>query len=74
MLADHMTGRRAMGEATAVLATHTQKAPVGGLDPAARGRFAWGKFVKGLTRLYKHGGVSLMECVVPWVRVGAGDG
>ncbi|MGI5818112.1 MAG: hypothetical protein ACOX9R_08440 [Armatimonadota bacterium] len=33
---------------------------------AARGRFAWGGKVKGPARNFKHGGVSLMECVVPW--------
>ncbi len=32
---------------------------------AARGRFAWGGKVKGPPRNFKHGGVSLMECLVP---------
>ena len=36
---------------------------------AARGRFDWGKYVKGAGSLFKHGGVSLMECVVPWIKV-----
>jgi hypothetical protein len=34
---------------------------------AARGRFAWGKYVRGGNKLYKHEGVSLMECLTPWM-------
>jgi hypothetical protein len=34
---------------------------------AARGRFAWGGRVRGDSSLFKHGGVSLMECLAPWV-------
>jgi hypothetical protein len=34
---------------------------------AARGRFAWGGRVRGDSSLFKHGGVSLMECLVPWI-------
>jgi hypothetical protein len=36
---------------------------------AARGRFAWGKYVRGGNKLYKHEGISLMECLTPWVEV-----
>lgn len=36
---------------------------------AARGRFAWGRYVPGGNKLYKHEGVSLMECMTPWIIV-----
>jgi hypothetical protein len=36
---------------------------------AARGRFAWGGRVKGPARNFKHGGVSSMECLVPFTAV-----
>ena len=31
--------------------------------------FAWGSIVRGPTSLFKHGGVSLMECLVPWIEI-----
>lgn len=73
VLAQHMKAGRATDEATVALSTLRGKAWVSGQTAAARGRFAWGKFVTGATRLYKHGGVSLMECVVPWVTCTATD-
>ncbi|MEA3401059.1 MAG: hypothetical protein U9R79_07440 [Armatimonadota bacterium] len=36
---------------------------------AARGRFAWGGRVTGPPRNFKHGGVSLVECLVPALRL-----
>ncbi len=36
---------------------------------AARGRFGWGGAVRGGASLFKHGGVSLMECLVPWLEI-----
>jgi hypothetical protein len=36
---------------------------------AAIGRFAWGRYVRGGSKLYKHEGVSLMECITPWIEV-----
>jgi len=67
VLASHFKQGRLTREATVQLVTGTDKAWVSGQTAAARGRFAWGGKVKGATKLYKHGGVSLMECVVPWV-------
>ncbi len=34
---------------------------------AARGRFGWAHKVPGESNAFKHGGVSLMECMVPWI-------
>jgi hypothetical protein len=74
VLASHFKGGRLTRDATVQLVTSTGgKAWVSGQTAAARGRFAWGGKVKGATKLYKHGGVSLMECVVPWVTMGATD-
>lgn len=67
VLANHFKQGRLTREATVQLVTGTDKAWVSGQTAAARGRFAWGGKVKGATKLYKHGGVSLMECVVPWI-------
>lgn len=67
VLASHFKQGRLTREATVQLVTGTDKAWVSGQTAAARGRFAWGGKVKGATKLYKHGGVSLMECIVPWV-------
>jgi hypothetical protein len=58
---------RSTTEATQALAD-TGKVWVDGPVGAARGRFGWGSKVPGGSSLFKHGGVSLMECVVPWVR------
>lgn len=72
VLASHFKGGRLTREATVQLVTSTStggKAWVSGQTAAARGRFAWGGKVKGATKLFKHGGVSLMECVVPWIAV-----
>jgi len=69
VLASHFKQGRLTREATVQLVIGTDKAWVSGQTAAARGRFAWGGKVKGATKLYKHGGVSLMECVVPFVRV-----
>jgi len=71
VLASHFKQGRLTREATVQLVTGTDKAWVSGQTAAARGRFSWGRKVPGATKLYKHGGVSLMECVVPWVRVTA---
>lgn len=68
VLASHFKGGRVTRDATVQLVTSTGgKAWVSGQTAAARGRFAWGGKVKGATKLFKHGGVSLMECVVPWL-------
>jgi len=74
VLAKHFRQGRLTREAAVQLVTHTDKAWVSGQTAAARGRFAWGGKVKGPTKLYKHGGVSLMECVVPWVTAGSANG
>ncbi|MGD9519450.1 MAG: hypothetical protein AB7W28_08020 [Armatimonadota bacterium] len=67
VLSEHFKQGRCTNEATVELTTSTDKAWVSGPKAAARGRFAWGGKVKGPTKLFKHGGVSLMECVTPWV-------
>jgi hypothetical protein len=68
VLASHFKGGRLTREATVQLATSTGgKAWISGQTAAARGRFDWGGKVKGAIKLFKHGGVSLMECVVPWI-------
>ena len=68
LLAKHFKAGRSTDEATSAL-IHTRKVWISGTRAAARGRFAWGGAVKGATRLFKHGGVSFMECIVPWVQV-----
>jgi len=71
VLASHFKGGRLTRDATVQLVTSAGgKAWVSGQTAAARGRFAWGGKVKGATKLFKHGGVSLMECVVPWIHIG----
>lgn len=72
VLASHFKQGRVTREATVQLVTGTDKAWVSGQTAAARGRFAWGGKVKGAIKLFKHGGVSLMECVVPWITSGGG--
>lgn len=67
VLAKHFKQGRCTGEATIELRTRTDKAWLSGQDAAARGRFAWGGKVAGAIKLYKHGGVSFMECLTPWV-------
>jgi hypothetical protein len=66
LLAEHFKLGRSCHEATDALA-ETGKVWVQGRTAAARGRFAWGGHVRGPTSLFKHGGVSLMECLVPWM-------
>ncbi len=63
LLADHFKAGRSTGRATPQL-SRSRLAWVSGEDAAARGRFAWGSRVRGATRLFKHGGVTLMECMV----------
>jgi hypothetical protein len=66
LLAEHFKLGRSCHDATDALAA-TGKVWVEGSVAAARGRFAWGGQVRGATSLFKHGGVSLMECLVPWM-------
>ncbi len=66
LMAEHFQLGRSTRAATDALAA-TGKAWVQGSVGAARGRFAWGGAVRGAGSLFKHGGVSLMECLVPWV-------
>ena len=66
VLARYFKGGRSTREADEGLAA-TGKAWVYGNVGAARGRFAWGGMVRGAGSLFKHGGVSLLECMVPWV-------
>jgi hypothetical protein len=68
VLAEHFKLGRSTRAATDALAA-TGKAWVRGNVGAARGRFAWGGIVRGAGSLFKHGGVSLMECLVPWCMV-----
>lgn len=68
LLADAFKHGRSTTAATQALAD-TGKAWVQGNAGAARGRFDWGGRVKGAGSLFKHGGVSLMECVIPWIIV-----
>ncbi len=68
ILAAHFKAGRSTDAATAEL-VHSDKVWLSGTRAAARGRFAWGGVVKGATRLFKHGGVSLMESLVPWIAV-----
>jgi hypothetical protein len=68
ILAEHFKLGRSTRATTDALAA-TGKAWVQGSVGAARGRFAWGGLVRGSGSLFKHGGVSLMECLVPWVIV-----
>jgi|LSQX01.2.fsa_nt_gb hypothetical protein len=75
ILAKHFKNQRCTTSATIdeamKLASGTGgKAWVSDRTAAARGRFAWGGKVKGPIKLYKHGGVSLMECITPWLSVG----
>lgn len=65
VLARYFKGGRSTREADEGLAA-TGKAWVYGNLGAARGRFAWGGAVRGAGTLFKHGGVSLMECMVPY--------
>lgn len=73
LLSEHFKGNRATERATDALCT-TDKVYLHGEGAAARGRFAWGARVPSAVRLYKHGGVSLMECLVPWIEIGGSDG
>lgn len=66
LLARHFKAGRSTDAATAEL-VHSDKVWLSGTRAAARGRFSWGGVVKGATRLFKHGGVSLMESLVPWI-------
>jgi hypothetical protein len=68
VLAEYFKLARCARAASDALAA-TGKAWVRGGVAAARGRFAWGGQVRGPTSLFKHGGVSLMECLVPWVQM-----
>jgi len=70
ILAEHFKLGRSTRAATDTLAT-TGRAWVQGSVGAARGRFAWGGIVRGAGSLFKHGGVSLLECLVPWVEADA---
>ncbi len=70
VLAEHFKLGRSTRVTSDALAA-TGKAWVRGNVAAARGRFAWGGIVRGAGSLFKHGGVSLMECLVPWE---VGDG
>ena len=73
LLARHFKAGRSTDAATAEL-VHSDKVWLSGTRATARGRFAWGHAVRGAPRLFKHGGVSLMEGLVPWVSVSRGDG
>jgi hypothetical protein len=66
VLAEHFKLGRSTRAATDALAA-TGKAWVRSNVGAAWGRFAWGGMVRGAGSLFKHGGVSLMECLMPWV-------
>jgi hypothetical protein len=68
LLASQFKGTRCTDNATGDLA-RCPKCWLSGKLAAARGRFAWGARVKGAPVLYTHGGVSLMECIVPWITV-----
>jgi hypothetical protein len=68
VLAEHFKLGRSTRATTDALAA-TGKAWVWGNVGAARGRFAWGGMVRGAGSLFKHGGVSLLECLVPYVFV-----
>jgi hypothetical protein len=65
VLAEAFRHGRSMQGATDALAA-TSKAWVQGSTSAARGRFAWGSIVRGAGSLFKHGGVTLLECILPW--------
>lgn len=57
------------GRSTAVLSdalAATGKAWIGDGMAAVRGRYSWGSLVPGSSSLFKHGGVSLLECLTPW--------
>jgi len=47
----------------------TGKVGLGNGTAAARGRFGWGGAVRGGASLFRHGGVSLMECLIPWLEL-----
>lgn len=68
LMSQHFKAGRATRNATTNL-FGSDKVWISGENAAARGRFAWGSKVAGATKLYKHGGVSLMECLVPWITV-----
>ena len=68
VLAEHFKLGRSTRTPTDRLAA-TGKAWVRSGAAAARGRFARGGIVRGAGSLFKHGGVSLMECLVPWAVV-----
>ena len=68
VLAQHFKAGRSTSSTSDSLA-RTGKAWIEGSIAAARGRFAWGGMVRGPSSLFKHGGVSLMECLVPLVTV-----
>lgn len=70
VLAEHFKLGRCASAASDALAA-TGKAWVQGSVATARGRFAWGGIVRGPTSLFKHGGISLMECLVPWIAISA---
>jgi len=48
-----------------------RRGPGGRLKPCG---LYWREVAKDPTKLYKHGGISLMECLVPWVETGAAVG
>jgi hypothetical protein len=70
MMAGYFKQGRTSRQATQRLAD-TELAWVAGNQSAARGRFDWGSKVRGGSSLFKHGGVSLMECLVPWLVYGS---
>jgi len=68
VLAEHFKLGRSTRTTSDPLAA-TGKVWVRGSIGAARGRFGWGGAVRGAGSLFKHGGASLMECLVPWVEL-----
>lgn len=67
LLADQFAHGRSTDKASSKLGEHTHHVWQSGSLAAARGRFGWGEHVRGATRRYKHEGVSLMECMTPWI-------
>jgi hypothetical protein len=66
LMAKHFKQGRSTKEAPPELGERRHVWQSGNLA-AARGRFAWGRYVRGGNKLYKHEGVSLMECMTPWI-------
>ncbi len=62
-------GHKRSGQASDALAA-SDKVYVKEGVAVARGRFGWAGQVPGAGTLFKHGGVSLMEGLVPWVAMG----